>query len=410
MPPAPSHVDRPAQRPPRIDGIDLARFAALIGMMGTHTWIFTADYSEPALVAALSGKAASLFAVLAGIGIAFTTRHALADGDDRAAALNLLGRGAALIAIGLTLGFVSPIILVILVYYGTMFWLVIPLLRVPSTALAIGAAAWMVLWPIAAFFVRNALTPGGWPASPTWLSLADPGEFARDLLLDGAYPALTWVAYPALGLALGRWLLRARDTGGRAAIARFAAALVATGSAVALAAYLLAVSLPAAAALAADLGLTAAEARELLRTFEGVDGTESLWLHAATAGHAGTPPDLLLTAGVATAVIGAGLLVGLALGPGMRRALRPLLAAGGAPLTVYTAHVIAFAPSALIGFREYYGSGEPPPWWLSSPWLWLAHIAGALLLGGLIAATRQRGPLEQVVTASGRATARLARR
>ena len=111
------------------------------------------------------------------------------------------------------------------------------------------------------------------------------------------------------------------------------------------------------------------------------------------------------SAGLAAAVIGAGLLVGLALGPGMRRALQPVLGAGGAPLTVYTAHVLAFAPGAMLAFGPAMATREPMPWWLSSPWLWLAHLAGALVIGALIGWSRQRGPLEQLVTATGRTTA-----
>ena len=42
-------------------------------------------------------------------------------------------------------------------------------------------------------------------------------------------------------------------------------------------------------------------------------------------------------------------------------------------------------------------------WLISSPQLWLIHVAGALLLGWIIALTKRRGPLEALVHAAGRA-------
>ncbi|NLT26570.1 MAG: DUF1624 domain-containing protein [Microbacteriaceae bacterium] len=391
----------------RVDGIDLARFVALAGMMLTHTWIFTPDYLEPAPSAAISGKAAALFAVLAGVGIAFTSRRALARGDRRTAAGNLLGRGLALVLIGLTLGLVSPIILVILVYYGVMFWLVIPLLRLGPRALLAGAVLWMLAWPFAAFALGEALGAPPPVSSPTWFSLADPAALVRNVLLDGAYPALTWLAYPVVGLALGRWLLRARDEGPDA-VRRLGALALVGGGLVALVAWggaALAARAGGAARLGAELGLTREEALALLHDGPGSNPFEHVLQLLTTAGHTGAPPDLLITAGLATAVIGAGLLAGLELGPRMRALLGPVLGAGGAPLTVYSAHVLAFAPGALLAFGPAMATGEPLPWWLSSPWLWLVHVAGALVLGALLRWSGQRGPLEQLVTASGRLAA-----
>ena len=397
--------------PARIDGLDLARFAALIGMMCAHTWVLGEGDSAPLLASMVSGKAAALFAVLAGVGIALTSRHAAARGDYRAARLNLLGRGAALIVLGLTLGLISPLALVILAYYGVMFWLALPALRWSPRALLIAAGAWAVVWPIAAHWLRLALGGETFPASPTWFSLAEPLPLLRDLLLDGGYPAIAWVAYLLLGLGLGKLLIAARadaDPAGavrrlgvRAAIGGAAATLVAFGIA-----KLLAVAV-AAQPLAAALGTTPAEA--LRRLDEGDllgSGTESPWLLLTTAGHSGTPVDLWITGGIAAAIIGIGLLAGPLLGERARRILAPALGAGSAPLTVYAVHLVALAPA---GFAMLFVPGLEDgsvPWWLSSPWLWLAHIALALVVGMLVRWSGRRGPLERLVTAVGRALAR----
>lgn len=56
------------QRADRLIGLDLARFLALIGMMATHVWAFDiATGGHTPITEVLSGKAAALFAVLAGI-------------------------------------------------------------------------------------------------------------------------------------------------------------------------------------------------------------------------------------------------------------------------------------------------------------------------------------------------------
>lgn len=106
---------------PRISGIDFARFIALIGMMAAHVWTSNPDGSPALIESAVSGKAAALFALLAGVGIVLSTRSDLAAGRAGAARLSLLGRGLALVIIGLTLGVSPSGIVVILVYYGVMF-------------------------------------------------------------------------------------------------------------------------------------------------------------------------------------------------------------------------------------------------------------------------------------------------
>src|SRR5690349_17850231 len=121
--------------PGRIVGIDYARFLALAGMMATHLWNVSEAGGPPALSGALQGKAAALFAVLAGVGIALSTRSALAEGRTAAARWSVFGRGLALVVIGLTLGLFPGAILVILVYYGLTFWAMVPLVRVPSRVL-----------------------------------------------------------------------------------------------------------------------------------------------------------------------------------------------------------------------------------------------------------------------------------
>lgn len=129
-------------------------------MMATHVWVTNSDGSTPALAAFLGGKAAALFAVLAGIGVVLTTRQQRERKAHGAAALNVFGRGLALMLIGMTLGLVPGPIAVILVYYGLVFWLLIPLLRLSNLSLLMVATAWAGLWPFLSMLLRAPLNVG----------------------------------------------------------------------------------------------------------------------------------------------------------------------------------------------------------------------------------------------------------
>lgn len=381
----------------RIHGLDLARFLAIAGMMGTHLWLFDELGETPSLVAALSGKASALFAVLAGVGTMLTGSRS-ADGG-RGARRNLAGRGLALVVIGLTLGQLYPPVLVILAYYGVMFLLAVPLLRLPPARLLGAAVLWALLWPVCSHLLRDGLGLDASPDSPRWSSLGEPVPFALELLLTGAYPALSWMSYLMLGMAIGAALAGPERT-------RPARPLLFGGAGVAALAALLGVlcaRLFGARLLAADLGFRGPEGRrigveELAAGAHGVAPSDSPWYLLSTGPHTGTPFDLLITGGTAAAVIGLCLLFGPRSGPRARGALAPVLGAGAAPLTVYSLHVLA-AAAAWSGDRL-------SAWWVSSPQLWALHLAGALAIGLLLRLTGRRGPLEALVSACGRLLAR----
>lgn len=418
----------PPQAPPRgirtrIVGLDYARFLALAGMMATHLWTVSADGGVPVLSAALQGKAAALFAVLAGVGIALSTRSALAEGRRAAARWSVFGRGLALVFIGLTLGLFPGGILVILVYYGLTFWAMIPLLRVPSRVLVAIAAAWALVWPFALTALRAGLVVPFEVGSANWLDLADPLRLVRGLLATGVYPVGTWVVYTMVGLVIGRAVLEASTGRNRADASEprrpgrglrvQGLKLAGLGAGLALAAvalsWVIAEPLGGLRSLAAtrfDLG--AAGVRELFYAEQyGGPPSGSLWWLASPAPHTGTLFDLAVTCGTAMLAIGLCLALGAVLGPIGRRILSPVSGAGAAPLTVYTAHVI------VAGFTDVLLSATPwddgVPWGLSSAGIWLLHVAGALVIGLLLTLLRKRGPLEAFVSGVARRFARLGR-
>ncbi|WP_066039829.1 heparan-alpha-glucosaminide N-acetyltransferase domain-containing protein [Herbiconiux solani] len=448
---APSRTAHPEPEPPavtprtdRIIGLDLARFIALAGMTATHVWLSAGLGTDEVIWGSslFEGRASALFAVLAGAGTVLATRAPLRDGRRAAARLMLLGRGTAVIVIGLTLtALVDPPILVILVYYGMLFWMLALVITWPRWALVVSALVVAVGAPIASVAVADAFgVTGREAANPSWTAFADPLELARGILFTGSYPSLIWLAYGLTGVLVGRALLRAvgSDTAGGVgagtssrsregaaqptALRMLGVRLVAIGAAIWLAgiaaAALVQGPLGGVPAVARDLGVSDAEALELLQVGGGSrPASGSPWLLAAVGPHSGTTLDLAVTAGFALTVIGLCVLLGTVLGPLARRILRPVTAAGAAPLTVYTAHVLLVGivveaalgrPYSTLTYQEYIALDTP--WYLSSGGFYLANLLLALAIGAALAALRKRGPLETLVTWTGRRGAALARR
>ncbi|MGI6879435.1 heparan-alpha-glucosaminide N-acetyltransferase domain-containing protein [Microbacterium sp. gxy059] len=403
----------PAPPRPRIAGLDFARFLALTGMMAAHVWATGPDGSPGPLEPLVAGKASALFALLAGVGIVLTTRADLAASRVGAARWNVFGRGAALILLGLTLGLSPSGIVVILVYYGVMFWVAIPLLRWSSTALLVTAGALAVAWPFASSWLRAGLEQPFELGSANWLSFAEPVSFARGLFLTGVYPVPTWIVYALVGMVVGRLVIAAADA---TALRRLGARLVGVGVVLAAAGWgasaLLAGPFGGLAEIDRDLGMGDPE---LVRTLffgsgMGAAPAGSLWWLASPGPHTGTTVDLAITTGTALAVVGACLALATLLGGSARRLLEPIRRAGAAPLTVYAVHVIAAGVGALIAFATADLESGSLPWYVSSGPLWALHVAGAVLIGAILLALDRRGPLETLVSWSGRILARRAQR
>jgi len=411
--PVEDHARRGARRAgaSRIVGIDYARFLALAGMMATHLWTWQADGGTPALSAALQGKAAALFAVLAGVGITLSTRRPIAEGRVASARWAVFGRGLALLVLGLTLGLFPGSILVILAYYALTFWAMIPFLRVPSRVLLPIAAGWALVWPPLLQLWRAELVVPYEVGSASWLDLEDPLRLVRGLLVTGVYPVGTWLVYTMVGLVVGRAVLAVVAEPARLRVLGIRLAAIGAGiAAVAVSlSWVLAVPLGGLDRLAedrADLGRPGVAELFLAEQFGGPPAGSPWWL-ASPAPHTGTTFDLAITCGTSLLALGLCLAIGASLGPRARLALAPLGAAGGAPLTVYTAHVLAAGLVDALASLEPWDDGIP--WQVSSLQLWLLHVAGALLIGLVLALLSRRGPLEAVVAWVARRFARLGR-
>ncbi|WP_144018936.1 heparan-alpha-glucosaminide N-acetyltransferase domain-containing protein [Demequina sp. NBRC 110056] len=336
-PPAPAR----AAAPTRIDGLDVARAVAVLGMVAAHVgddgtrgpetdgwgWLWVSHGFPSALFAVLAGVSMSLMLTRRStVPIADVTAHHL-----RATRIRIATRGAILIPLGLVLAALETRIYVVLTGLGVMFLLALPLLAVRTR--------WLL--SIAAVLVVG----GGWVASV--LDDATDGDILGmtpfDALWAHRYPALVWMAYILVGLALGRLRLRADAVAG---------SLVAGGAALAVA-----------VTLAAD-----------------ALGDGSWWWSLEPHGYA--PAEVARNMGVACLVLGACLWLARV----APRLLWPLRAAGSMALTLYVLQILViWAAGDAIVLRP-------------------SNVSLVALLLGLVAfacvwrATLGQGPLERVMS------------
>jgi len=379
----------------RLTGIDVARALALFGMMATH--VLSGAASEQGVGEAVhqvvGGRAAALFAVLAGTGLA------LAGGGHRPDPLRISRlrrttavRAVCLLGIGLTLGLLDTPVAIILAYYGLLFLCAIAFLGLGFRAAATGAAGCAVLAPVLSYWLRGGLGLEERPGSNlSWSSLGDPVQVGRHLLLTGYYPVLTWTAYLFAGLALGRLALRD---------GRVCAAVAATGAGLAAGAWLLSVW-----AVRAAGGFDHLVTSDLLSryTHDGRTPNDSFyctgpvndpWWLLVRVAHSGSITDLVHTIGTSLLVIGLTLLCVRALQRSAARVgVRMLAAAGSMTLTLYCLHAVA------VGFNAGAGSGLIVPAW---PYLVL-NVVGAVILALLWGAPERRGPIEELIASTARA-------
>lgn len=363
----------------------MARCLALLGMVATHVVDARTPSGDLTFAQALAGgRASALFAVLAGVSIALVTGrtrplrgHPLAR-----SAMGLTVRALLVAGLGLALGEIDSGIAVILTYYGLMFVLALPFLTLSSPALFALGSAWVIAVPVLSHWLRPHLPERDFD-SPTWGQLVDdPLGLLSELTFTGYYPAVPWLAFLLVGMAVGRSDLTRRRT---------ATALVVVGAVLAFAATVISRSLTARAevgrALLTDPQSTDATSAELLdRIAGGLPGTTPTgggweWL-LVVAPHSATPFDLAQTIGSALAVIGLAVLVVGASSGVAHRAIALFFGAGTMTLTLYTLHVVLRSRDLLPdGLRDSYAF----------------HALVLLGVGQLFVAVRRRGPLELLV-------------
>ena len=425
---------RPAHQRVRYVGIDLARFIAIAGMMAAHLLAPLAMFPgvsdsdrELAMGTSLisNGAPAALFAVLGGVSIVFATRKQLSGGLVGKAMASVAVRGVVLIVLGVLLGFVDNNIIVILAYYGVAMILVAPLIKAKSWVLASLAAVLGLGFGWLNITLRRSLEVHmEGPHINVGFITSDPLGTLRAIFVTGEYPAITWVTYLLVGMLIGRALTSAT---GRGALGRTAAKLAAISAGVFVVAQLVSNWL---LGKLIDFGVIEPQASQQMSHTEILQAAQTQLLQVGGSGappsphivsqllavpHSGSIMDLARTIALAALVIG--LLVWLCDRERPRvadaattaattsfgaRLLDIVRAAGAAPLTIYTTHIVVSGIIQGTFFRSAEQAGGLPetgiPWWVMGPGALALQLAGVLAIGAVLSITKRRGPLETLLS------------
>ncbi len=382
----------------RLVGVDLARALAVFGMFAVHVAPPAEDRSGFAgwMLELADGRSSILFATLAGFSLMLIAgrREPKTGLAGRQAMARIVIRAVVLLALGTALTMLRTGILVILAFYGVYFLLALPLVRLRARTLAIIAAVLAVVTPQAAFGLNRLLTP----SLIETIERYDPitrigGDGPLNLLLNGTYPAITWMPFVVTGMALARLDLTAGAVQRRLAAVGPAMMALGYGSA-----WLIGKLYPPIQGMSTDLkdliGDMSPEQIKALEpgdpAFDAVqkkltdDSTEYLSLLGAD-GHSGTTFEIVGSLGVAITVL---LLATVAMSrvAWLRRLASPLIAVGTMSLTLYVAHVVAYT--------------KLPDGSTDTFVPLLGFIGGAILFAAIWSRFFRRGPLEYLLNSA----------
>ncbi|WP_277376149.1 DUF418 domain-containing protein [Paenibacillus polymyxa] len=190
----------------RLEGIDLARALALLGMLIINfTELTGASGSGPSLLLKLEwlveGKASAIFVILAGIGISLMTRRTReSDNSDlinrqkgiiQKRAVFLFGIGLLLYAVGWEYD--------ILHYYGVYLFLCSFLFFRSTRVLWIWFSIVLIIGQLSIIFLGYQITDAEF-----W----SPHGFMANLLFTGYHPVFPWFGFFILGMITGRLQLQ----------------------------------------------------------------------------------------------------------------------------------------------------------------------------------------------------------
>jgi uncharacterized membrane protein len=241
---------RPASSVPvkeRFLGVDVARGVALFAMLAANIWdaaVGAVDAAGQPTLAGMTvfGRSATLFVTVAGISLAFISggRHPRRQGRDRrATVVGLIVRALLIAAIGLALGYAaSDNLVVILPFYGLFFLLAIPFIGLRPRTLALIAAGVALVGPLLPLAATSLDLEPVNVGSPTFTDLfTNPGGFVLQLFVTGYFPAVVYMAYIFVGMAIGRLDLSSTRVAARLLVSGLVLAVVGSARPPALAGY-----------------------------------------------------------------------------------------------------------------------------------------------------------------------------
>lgn len=190
----------------RILGFDFARGMAIIGMIFVNFKVVMSKDSTGwlySLMNILSGKAAALFVVLAGIGMTLMYESAKRKNDHQGikqVKTGLLKRAAFLFVVGLSYYFVWPAD--ILHFYGLYLTIGVVFLSVPRKWLVLISLVLIIGY---SFLLHIFDYEKGWKWSTLeYIDFFSLEGFFRNLFFNGFHPVIPWVAFLFTGIWIGR--------------------------------------------------------------------------------------------------------------------------------------------------------------------------------------------------------------
>jgi uncharacterized membrane protein YeiB len=189
----------PAPATGRLDGLDLARFVAFVGMVIVNFKIVMGAEHDGSLLSvvtsALEGRAAATFVVLAGIGLGLAGLRGIGE-----TILATLKRAVFLLVLGLLnmLIFDADI----LHYYALYFFfgvLLLPLSNCGLIAVIVGLNVAFVVMILALDY------DAGWNWDTySYSGFWTPVGFVRNLFFNGWHPVIPWLGFLLFGIVLSR--------------------------------------------------------------------------------------------------------------------------------------------------------------------------------------------------------------
>lgn len=369
--------DTPKTASLRIRGLDAARGLALIGMIIVHTMPRTdpASGDLSLLHELFAGHSAALFGLLAGVSLALITGAADPHTGRRLRRdrVSIAIRAVLLLVLGMVLNLLPLNVFSILPFYAVYFLLGILFTGVGVRALFAWAGVFALGGPVVVYAV-NLGDAFESTASPDLMQLfTQPVMVVLSLTVTGYYPAITWMVYLVLGIALGRLDLRELSIQIKMCVwGAFAAGSAAIGS------QLMVFHFGVYERILVASPLAEGEIAELLE-FGGAVPAHSWWWLAADGPHSNTPFSVVGSAGLAVFILGAFLLAARV----AETQLSPVGAAGSMTFTFYSAHLL------LLTFVDV--------WEFPVPWT-LGQILFAIVFGWVWRGTFGQGPMEYLVS------------